>query len=132
GEDEFFSQVGRALDNGDVHPDPHVQEVAQKLRSEIIDPITKLAVKAGALEEAELTLKGTARSYFPRHPLTDQLIARATEFEGRIARWFVRTGQIQTLDDAMEMAREIRKQYLSTPHGATPRIRLDGLEAAKR
>ncbi len=62
--EEFDIQVGRALSNDDLHPNPHVQQAAKKYRTEVLEPVLKQAQEAGVLKK-NLTVRG-ALSYFPR------------------------------------------------------------------
>jgi hypothetical protein len=48
---EFHTEVTRAMWEMDTHPVPQIQEVAQKLRKELFDPIREAAQAAGILPE---------------------------------------------------------------------------------
>lgn len=75
---EFNEEVTKAGWSGDVHPDKFVQAAAQRLRTEIYDPILKEAQEVGLLPE-DIELKGDL-SYISRMYDTRQIKAKKNDF----------------------------------------------------
>lgn len=90
----FNDEIGRALRRGDKHDDPFVQQAAQRLRKEIIDPLKNEAIRLGLLPE-DITPK-TAASYFTRRYNRSKIKARRAEFQEIASRYF----QSKGLDEA--------------------------------
>jgi hypothetical protein len=69
--DDFKTEVSGAMTNGDVHAVPEVQTAAQQIRSQVLDPVTRLAQRTMGpdgkpmLGEALEPPKGD-KSFFPR------------------------------------------------------------------
>ena len=83
---QFNEQVSRALRRGDVHEIPEVQAAAQKLRSEVLDPLKDKSIRLGLLpEDVEVS---TAASYLTRMWDSRQLNGRASEFIDRLSAKF--------------------------------------------
>ena len=68
----FRKEVGAALTNGDIHPIPQVQQVAQNLRKNLFDPAFKRGVDLGQFGE-DLQLKN-GKSYFTRVYQLDKIV----------------------------------------------------------
>jgi hypothetical protein len=69
--DDFKTQVSGAMTNGDVHAVPQVQQAAQLIRQQVLDPVTRLAQRTMGpdgkpmLADALEPPKGD-KSFFPR------------------------------------------------------------------
>lgn len=74
---EFNKEVGKALQDGDAHLDPHVTQAAKIWREQIFDPLTQRAIKAGLLPED--VKPATAATYFSR--VWNRKALKAQEFK---------------------------------------------------
>lgn len=85
--DEFRQAVGRALRNGDKSDIPEVQELAQLVRREILDPYRKQMEEVGMLaplKEGETGVVGDV-SYLTRMYHQERIRARQDKFEDILA-----------------------------------------------
>jgi surface antigen len=84
--DNFARDVGMALHMGDEGTDPFVSAAAAAVRKEVIDPYTKEALATQRadgsflLNEGDLDLKGTAKSYAPTIYNIPTLRGQETQF----------------------------------------------------
>lgn len=68
---DFKTEVSQAMTNGDVHANPYVQQAAQQIRVQVLDPVARLAQRTigpdgrPMLAEALEPPKGD-KSFFPR------------------------------------------------------------------
>lgn len=76
---QFREQIGRAMRQGDQHEIPEVAEMARYLRSEIYDPLFKLAMEEGLFKDVPKELLGDI-SYINRVYNVDLITARKPEF----------------------------------------------------
>jgi len=82
---EFKQEIARALQNGDRHEIPEVQEIAQMLRKEIYDPILKQAEEVGLLKTKDGETPPGDLSYLNRVYNIDLIQMRQPEFEAILA-----------------------------------------------
>jgi archaellum component FlaC len=82
----FKAEVTRALMNGDVHEIPQVQQAAQAIRKNVLDPTQKWLQKIGLLPEE---LEGAAGdpTWFARLPNRETIAARRSELRDIITDW---------------------------------------------
>ena len=89
---DFKSAVTLASSNGDVHDIPEVQSAAREIRSQVLDPVTKLAQSVTGpdgkpmLSEALEPPKGD-KSFFPRQWNKQALAAKYNEAKRVFADW---------------------------------------------
>lgn len=122
---EFRERLSRALRNGDV--DPEIQEItkaAQRIRSEILEPIKDQAIEAGLLPKD--VSPAFAKSYLHRMWDREKLTAYADEAmvmlnkwaEGKIAREADRLSSLMAKADGEELITlRIQRDALFDPDG---------------
>lgn len=82
---EFKAQVSRALQEGDRHDVPQVQQAAELIRARVFEPWKERAIAAGLLPEG-VDVK-TAASYFQRVYNKEMIRARRPEFVTKVQDW---------------------------------------------
>jgi hypothetical protein len=113
---EFNRRVGRAMRRGDVDEIPEIAAAARKIRSEVINPITKGFQDLGDLPE-DLSTK-YAKSYLPR-------VYDTKAIKNNMDRWLELltvhfTGKDTSVIDARALARDITDKILGSPNGRLP------------
>jgi len=82
---EFKTEAAKALQEGDTHEIPQVQQAAQFVRQRVFDPWKQRAIDAGLLPEG-IDPK-TADSYFQRVYNKEKISAQRPQFVDTIANW---------------------------------------------
>ena len=82
---EFESEIGKAMRRGDEHAIPEVAAAAKSWRSNVIEPLKEVAIKAKLLPE-DVSVE-TATSYFSRMWKRGQLIADEPVFKKVVRDW---------------------------------------------
>lgn len=111
---DFKDQVSGAMTEGDVHPDPYVQQAAQQIRVQVLDPVKRLAQRTigpdgkPMLGDALEPPKGD-KSFFPRLWNKQAIAARYNEVKRTFADWLeseqgikaAAKGRLQLYSDAL-------------------------------
>lgn len=113
-EDDFNTEVFRAMNQGDVHPIPEVQAAAQRMRRDVADPFQKYlqGIKdqdGNALLSAEMEAPGGAKSYAPWRLNHEALEANRTNAVNIVADHFEG-------EQAIKAAAKDRLTALSSTH----------------
>lgn len=87
---DFKTEIAKALQEGDRHTIPQVQQAAQYVRQRVFDPWKERAIAAGLLPD-DVGVK-TAESYFTRVYNKEMINAKRPEFVDRVTGW-LRTDQ---------------------------------------
>lgn len=122
-ERDFLKEVAKANREGDAHPIKEVSDLA-KVGRQIMDALWAEAEKVG-VPLPEKTIGDTAKSYFPRDYLAEE-INRRRGVEGRsleslIAAAARRTDPKLTKDEAMDIGRTAVASIMGSPSGRIPR-----------
>jgi hypothetical protein len=89
---DFKDEVSSAMTNGDVHPNPYVQQAAQQLRVQVLDPVKRLAQRTMGpdgkpmLGDALEPPKGD-KSFFPRMWNKQAIAAGYNTIKKTVADW---------------------------------------------
>lgn len=102
----FKAEVSRAAWSGDTHAVPQVQQAAQMIRKEILEPIRKAMVESGLASEEMLKPRGDL-SFFPRIWNKKVVAERRNELRTKIADWYE---QEQTVKAAAKERLELLAQ----------------------
>ena len=113
---EFMKQVSKAMRRGDVHEIPEIAATAKKIRTEVINPITKAYQDLGDLPE-NLSSK-YAKSYLPRVYDTRFIANNQDTWLELLTVHF--TGKETTALEARALASDVTDKILSSPTGRMP------------
>lgn len=83
--DDFKKEVSKALQEGDTHTVPQVQQAAQLIRQRVFEPWKERAIAAGLLPEGIETK--TAASYFQRVYNKERIRAERPFFVNKVTDW---------------------------------------------
>jgi len=116
--DAFFDLVGHAARNDDSFPAiPEIGTISKKNRREIMDPMKKRQQSVGLLPE-DLTLKGSAKSHYPRVYDRNVTIPQARALRKLGEEWYekILRGQMTKAKDAKkpdeDVVRNLREALL--------------------
>lgn len=123
---DFGREVARAMNMGDVHPNPSVQKLAQTLRKELFEPMREAIERTGVIDIPGHA-KG-AKSYFP-HVYDLQKLARG--WRNRQGQDFVEWAESVIVsrggpdaEYARHIAEEVYDKITSADPGTLTRVKL--------
>lgn len=118
-ENEFYDQIQYASIHKDVHVVPEIQETAQRLRNEIINPIAKIGEDSKLLGKLEDMETKTAESWMARIRDTAKINNNIPAYKERIKSNLLKTELTKEdtrvqLRDNLTNRKEILKKFRST------------------
>jgi hypothetical protein len=90
---EFKTEVAKALQEGDTHEIPQVQQAAQFVRNRVFEPWKQRAIEAGLLPEG--VDPKTAESYFQRVYNKQKIAAQRPQFVDTVTNWLENDQQVK-------------------------------------